>query len=426
MGFGNDFLWGAATAAAQIEGGWTDGGRTPSIWDMAPSQRIRNGETCHDGCDHYHRVEEDVALMKEIGLRSYRFSVSWSRILPREGVVNPEGVRFYVNLAKQLRENGIEPIVTLFHWDLPLWVQEKGGWLSEETPALFAAYTRVVVEALSDRVTYWIPMNEPQCFILIGHVLGIHAPFRRRVFSIRRMTEICLAAHAEAVRVIRRAAKTPPKIGIAMAAGAYLPRDESPREIEKARRQTFGRGLGQIGNRWWSDPIFRGDAVSLYGLFRIGTETAERFHCDMDFIGLNVYRPFGSRRGVPAERKTSMGWVINGQVLYYALRFFHERYGLPLLVTENGMADHDVVAPDGGVHDEKRIGFLREYLAQLERAVDEGIPVLGYQYWSLMDNFEWAEGYAPRFGLIHVDYATKRRTLKDSAYYYQQVIRDNQ
>lgn len=141
MGFGKDFLWGAATAAAQIEGGWTDGGRTPSIWDMAPSQRIRNGETCHDGCDHYHRVEEDVALMKEIGLRSYRFSVSWSRILPREGVVNPEGVQFYVNLVKQLRENGIEPIVTLFHWDLPLWVQEKGGWLSEETPALFAAYT---------------------------------------------------------------------------------------------------------------------------------------------------------------------------------------------------------------------------------------------------------------------------------------------
>lgn len=196
MGFGKDFLWGAATAAAQIEGGWTDGGRTPSIWDMAPSRRIRNGETCHDGFDHYHRVEEDVALMKEIGLRSYRFSVSWSRILPREGVVNPEGVRFYVNLVKQLRENG--------------------------------------------------------------------------------------------------------------------------------------------------------------------------------------------------------------------------------------MADHDIIAPDGGVHDEKRIGFLREYLAQLERAVDEGIPVLGYQYWSLMDNFEWAEGYAPRFGLIHVDYATKRRTLKDSAYYYQQVIRDNQ
>lgn len=429
--FPKDFLWGTATAAPQIEGGYLDDGRTPSIWDNAPKEKIKGGATCHEACDHYHHMKEDVALMKQIGVKSYRFSVSWSRVIPREGVINKKGLQFYIDLVDELRANDIEPMVTIFHWDTPMWVYEKGGWLSEKIIPLFADYTKVLVDALSNKVTYWMPMNEPQCFIMNGYMQGAHAPFKHRYLALSRLTKICLMAHCKSVETIRKYAKTQPKVGIAMAAGAFIPKSEKPEDIEEARRKTFYSGLGAMGNRWWSDPIFKGEPVTVYGVYHTRKKDMPKIQCKMDFVGVNVYQPFSDgswgnkpAQDIPDEKKTSMGWIIDGRVIYWTIRFFHERYGLPVMVTENGMADNDAVV-DGQVNDEKRIYFMKDYLKNVKRAVGEGIPVLGYQYWSFMDNFEWAEGYGPRFGLTHVDYKTQKRTLKNSAYFYKQIIESN-
>jgi len=429
--FPQDFFWGTASASAQIEGAWNVDGRTPSIWDTAPAGKIKNNDTCHDACDHYHRYKEDVALMKEMGMKSYRFSISWSRVIPEEGKVNPKGLQFYSDLVDELIANDIEPMVTIFHWDTPVWVYEKGGWLSESIIPLFAEYTKVVVEALSDRVKYWMPMNEPQCFIMNGYIQGAHAPFQHNYLAMSKLTRVCMLAHAESVKAVRKYAKQHVKLGIAMAAGAYIPKDDSPEALEEARRKTFYDGLGTMGNRWWGDPIFKGEPVTAYGVYRTKKKDMPKIQCELDFVGVNVYQPFqeGSWGNKPAQgdpdRLTSMGWIIDGRVLYYTIKFFYERYGLPVLVTENGMADNDTVGPDGKVHDEKRIRFIHEYLAGVKRAVSEGIPVLGYQYWSMLDNFEWAEGYEPRFGIVHVDYKTQKRTLKDSAYEYKKIIETN-
>lgn len=368
-----------------------------------------------------------------MGLKSYRFSISWSRVMPKEGVVNKKGLQFYSDLVDELIKAGIEPLVTIYHWDLPLWAQKKGGWLSKKIIPLFTEYTKVVVDALSDRVTYWIPMNEPQGFIMNGHMTGAHAPFKHRYLALSKLTRICLFVHAEAVKAVRKYAKKPPKVGIAMAAGAFVPKSESKADVDEARRKTFYNGLGTMSNRWWADPIFKVEPVIAYGIYRTRKKDMPKIKVKMDFVGVNVYQPFqdgswGNKPAdVPEDKKTSMGWVIDGRVLYWTIRFFYERYGLPIMVTENGMADNDVhnKVIDGKVHDDKRIGFMKEYLAGVKRAVNEDIPVLGYQYWSLMDNFEWAEGYEPRFGLIHVDYKTSQRTLKDSAYEYKKIIESN-
>lgn len=428
MAFSKDFLWGAATAAPQIEGGWNEDGRTPSIWDIAPSDKIKNGANCHTACDHYHRMKEDIALMKKIGLKSYRFSISWSRVIPSEGKVNPKGLQFYSDLVDELLKNNIEPMVTIYHWDMPLWVYEKGGWLSSNIIPLFAEYTKVVVDALSDRVTYWIPMNEPQCFIMNGHMVGAHAPFKHRYLSLPRLTRNCLYAHKQSVDTIRKYAKKPPKIGIAMAAACTVPENETPEAIEKARHATFEGLMGSMSNRWFADPIFKGKPVCVYGVYRTTKKDMPKMQCQMDFIGINVYAPMWTKqldKNTPPERRTSMNWIIDGRCLYWTARFFHERYGLPIMVTENGMAWNDIPQEDGTVADNKRIDFIREYIGELKKATDDGIPIIGYQYWSLMDNFEWAEGYEPRFGLVYVDYKTQQRTLKNSAFEYKKIIESN-
>ena len=241
-GFPNDFLWGASSSAAQIEGGWQEGGRTPSIWDIAPAKKVKQGESCHTACDHYHRWREDVALMQKMGLRSYRFSVSWSRIMPEEGKVNPTGIKFYSDLVDTLLAAGVEPLVTIYHWDMPLWVYKKGGWLSEAIIPLFQEYTRVIVEALSDRVKWWIPMNEPGCFIMNAYLQGVHAPFRRDYLALSKLTRICMLAHGEAVKTVRKYAKQPVKVGMAFSTGAYVPDAETPEKIEEARRLSMEDG----------------------------------------------------------------------------------------------------------------------------------------------------------------------------------------
>lgn len=431
--FPKDFLWGAATAAQQIEGGYLEGGRSPSIWDVAPEGKIKNGDTCHESCDHYHHYREDVAMMKEIGIRSYRFSVSWPRVVPGEGEINGEGLAFYSSLVDELAAAGIEPLVTLYHWDLPVWMQERGGWKSEEITEHFLFYAGAVVDALSDRVKYWITFNEPQCFLMNGYMQGEHAPFLRDYFCLSKIARNMMVTHGETVKLIRRAAKAEPSIGIAFSCGAYLPEDEQdPASVEEARHRSFYRGLGIMNNRFWMDPILLGKPAHAYGIYHSGKRDMERICQPLDFVGINVYEAFtyskwGGDKNIDRTnlKKTCLDWVIDGRAIYWAAKFIHERYGLPVMVTENGMANDDAVNERGEVDDQVRIDFMDEYLGNLKKAIADGVPVIGYQHWSLLDNFEWAEGYGPRFGLIYVDYHTQKRILKKSACHYREIIQSN-
>ena len=428
MAFPNDFLWGAASASAQVEGAWNEDGRTPSIWDMAPKGKIKRGETCHEACDHYHRYKEDVALMKKMGLKSYRFSISWSRVIPQKGKVNPKGLQFYVDLVNELKEAGIEPLVTLYHWDMPVWVYEEGGWEKEKIIGYYCEYVKVVVEALSDKVTWWMTFNEPQCFIMMGYIMGTHAPFKRKLMTFRGIIRNMLLAHGEGVKTIRKYAKTPAKIGIAMASSTYIPDDDTPEAIEKARYYSFDHTVGSGSNSLWMDPIALGKGAGI-AKKKLSKKDLEIINQPIDFVGVNVYQPNnymipGNKPPADAKR-TSLGWLVDGRCLYWTIRHYYERYHLPVMVTENGMSAPDAVCEDGAVHDTDRQEFLQDFLSNVKRAVAEGLPVLGYQHWSIMDNFEWCEGYEPRFGLIHVDYETQKRTIKDSGWAYAEIIRTN-
>ena len=429
MSFSKDFLWGAASASAQVEGAWDEDDKCPSIWDMA-GEHIKNGEDCHTACDHYHRYKEDVAIMKALGLKSYRFSVSMCRVMPEEGKINPKGLDFYKNLVLELRAAGIEPLCTLYHWDLPVWAQEKGGWKNEKIIDWYLAYVRAVVDALSDKVQYWITFNEPQMFIMAGYVGGNHAPFKHQVFSFRkRHMRHFLLAHGKAVKLIREIAKTPPKIGIAMAASTYIPDSETPEGIADAASKSFEGQVGSNANSVYMDPIALGTSAGLMK-GRLSESELKSISEPIDFVGVNVYQPSNgmiNKKGYNTDElpKTMMGWVIDGRCLYWTIRQYWERYHIPIMVTENGMANPDTAGADGRVHDSTRSEFLDSFISNMKRAVDEGIPVLGYQHWSIMDNFEWTEGYAPRFGLVYVDYETQKRTIKDSGYHYAEIIREN-
>lgn len=429
MPFPKEFLWGAASSSAQVEGAWDADGKTPSIWDVATSKQIKHGENCHIACDHYNRYKEDVAIMKELGLKSYRFSISWPRVVPKKDVINPKGLEFYRNLVEELRSAGIEPMVTLYHWDLPMWAYKEGGWKNSKIIEWFAFYTKPVVDALSDQVQYWITINEPQMFIGQGYITGIQAPFKKSIPSIFSLSKNVLLAHGRAVQVIRENAKTEPKIGVALAASAFIPKDESREALDWAYENTFSEKPAMFGNSWWADPMLLGKAPAM--LKRTLKEADLKQVCQkLDFVGVNVYQPFnydcGWAEGTPnwpGMPRTALGWPIAGDTLYWVVRFFHQRYSLPVMVTENGMANTDFAMLDGKVHDPQRIDFIHRFLSGLKRAVVENIPVLGYQYWSLTDNFEWAEGYDTRFGLVYVDYTTQKRTIKDSGYNYAEIIR---
>ncbi|HIT52507.1 MAG TPA: family 1 glycosylhydrolase [Candidatus Fimivicinus intestinavium] len=428
-GFSKDFLWGAATSAAQIEGGFDCGGRSPSIWDAAPKEKIKDGADCHTACDHFHRFREDVAIMKELGLKSYRFSVSWSRVVSADGVVNRRGLDFYSALVDELRKNNIEPLVTLYHWDLPLWQYEKGGWLNEAVIDDFQFYVKTVVEALSDRVTYWVTFNEPSCFLMNGYMQGVHAPFKRKYLALPKFTKIFMRANQKAVETIRRHAKITPKIGLSFAAGAFIPdHEEDTKSVEEAYRKSFHKTMGTMNNRWWMDPILLGKPVSAYGIYRTRERDMKNCKADLDFLAINNYEAFnysawGGDKGIDRSKlkTTAIDWVIDGRSIYWTLRFLYKRYRLPIMITENGMANDDRVQ-NGEVKDDIRAEFMDEYLFHVHKAICDGVPVLGYQHWSLLDNFEWAEGYGPRFGLVYVDYKTQSRIIKNSAYHYKKII----
>jgi beta-glucosidase len=440
--FSKEFLWGAATAAYQIEGAWNEDGKVPSIWDdfCDVPGKIADGSSGRVACDHYHRYEEDVALMKEIELQAYRLSISWPRIISGpDGAVNEKGLEFYDRLIDKLLENNIRPFVTLFHWDLPSWAYARGGWMSPEIPSWFEHYTREVVLRLSDRVQDWFTLNEPQCFIGLGLKRGLQAPgLKLPPGSFIPAAHYALLAHGRAVAAIREHAIRPPRIGAAPTGYGYYPVEPTPENIEAARAVTFAVPEASLWNfTWFTDPIFTGhypeDGLAYFGQYlppRAENDLAT-INQPLDFCGINLY----SGKQVDAEGKivardhgfpvTAFKWPVTPEVLYWTPRFFHERYHLPIYITENGLSSMDWVDMDGRVRDFGRIDFLRRYLTEFRRAASEGVPVAGYFLWSLMDNFEWAHGYEERFGLIHVDYASQKRTLKESAYWYREVIRSH-
>ncbi len=422
--FKPDFLWGAATAATQIEGAHLEDGKVPSIWDDLSFGRVRYNETCHTACDHYHHLEEDVVLLKQIGVNSYRFSVNWCRIVTDEkGAVNPEGIAFYNRLIDLLLEAGITPLITVYHWDLPMWAYDRGGWKNPACIDWFVEYATVLVKAFSDRVSFWFTMNEPQCFVALGYRDGIHAPFEKlplpQVYKIARHV---MLAHGKAVAAMRQAAKQPLKIGFASANSCACPADDTPEEIEAARQRTF-QGEDPFSIAFWSDPMVLGRRTAVQDF--LSDEDLAIICQPLDFYAYNTYSsaliPQQCYSGMP---KNTLFWTVYPECMYWSVRFYAQRYKLPMLVSENGLANMDYVTSDGKVHDHNRTDFLKTYLTSLKKAAAE-FDVLGYLYWSFMDNFEWAEGYDIRFGLVHVDYRTQKRTLKDSALYYREIIRSN-
>lgn len=431
-GFPKDFLWGVSTASAQIEGGYLEDGRTPSIWDITTEKQVKNGENTHNACDHYHHYKEDVQIMKKLGVKSYRFSISWSRIIPNEGEINQKGIDFYNSLIDELIKNDIQPIITLYHWDLPLWIEEKyHGWMNKKIIDLFNEYTKVVVQAFSDRVTYWLTFNEPQCFLMNGYVTKIHAPFKRVIFRFSRLLRHFMLANKTSVDTIRKYAKTKPMIGLSFGSGAYIPDDENdPKSVEEAKHKSFFKGMGSMNNRLYFDPIILGKGVSTYLIYHISNRFAKKVKTVFDFMAINNYEafnysPWGNGKIDKSKLKlNSLNWVIDGRTLYWTSKFLYERYHLPLLITENGMCDNDVLANDE-INDDKRIEFMDEYIHYVKKAVEDGVPIIGYHYWSLLDNFEWAEGYKPRFGLVYVDFKTYKRTIKKSGYHYSHIIKTN-
>lgn len=444
MTFPEGFLWGAATSAYQIEGAAREDGKGLSVCDticLRPGA-VKFGHTGDIACDHYHLFREDVALMKQIGLQAYRFSISWPRVLPGGiGTVNEKGLDFYDQLVDSLLEAGIQPCATLFHWDFPHALYCRGGWLNPESSDWFAEYTKVMAGRLGDRVKTWITLNEPQVFIGMGHMTGEIGPGEQLNFSeILLAVHHVLLSHGKSILALRSELEKGVNLCLSSAPRVFVPDEESLECVESARQkmQTIDGDTSTIfHNTWWHDPVFLGtypeDGLEQFREYlpNIKTGDMKTIHQPLDLFAFNNY---GAERvdvkgeivpPLPGCPRTHFGWTVEPSSLYYSSRFFFERYGKPILVTENGMAGIDWVSRDGKVHDPQRIDFLERYLGEYCRAAGDGVDIRGYYLWSLLDNFEWAQGYSQRFGIIHVDYKTRKRTLKDSALWYKKVIETN-
>lgn len=457
------FQWGSATAAYQIEGAVAEDGRTPSIWDTFSHTpgRIAHNDNGDVAVDHYHRFREDVALMAELGLTSYRFSVSWSRITPQVtadalGPVNAAGLAFYSDLIDALLAVGITPAVTLYHWDLPQALEDAGGWTARATAERFAEYAAVVATALGDRVPLFSTINEPWCAAFLGYAAGVHAPGRTEPAAALAAVHHLNLAHGLGAEAIRKAAPDA-RVAITLNLVWALPETESAADVDAARR------VDGLQNRIFLDPLLRGHypadvladtaGVSDWSFVRPGD--LEIIAAPIDALGVNYYSPAVVRHWTgeqPREAadghaataaspwvaaddvefpvldlpKTDMGWPIDPRGLTeLLLRLAAERPGLDLQVTENGAAFPDVVGTDGRIADVDRAAYIRSHLEAVHNAIAAGAPVSGYYVWSLLDNFEWAWGYRKRFGIVHVDYDTLQRTCKDSAKFYAEVIEEN-
>lgn len=420
--FPKDFLWGAASASYQIEGGAREGGRGESIWDAfshTPGKVLR-GDTGDVAADSYHRWREDVELAKRMGLGAYRFSIAWPRIAPNGNTDwNKAGFDYYDRIVDALLEAGIEPWATLYHWDLPQALQDRGGWQNGESARAFGAYAKQVAEHFKGRVTHWFTINEPQCFIGLGYGVGVHAPgLSLRTEDRRLCWKNALLGHTLAAQSLRDADPSN-LVGLASCGDVYYPASGSPEDIGAARRQMFApcEGFGGFTFHDLLDPLCLEDGPGR-----------------PDFIGLNIYNGRAVRMGADGPEavpyptggaRTANGWPVTPKSLEWGPRFIWERYRLPIYISENGLSCRDWVALDGKVHDPARIDFLHRYLLALSCAVAAGADVRGYFHWALTDNFEWAEGYSQRFGLAYVDYATGERIPKDSAQWYAGVAQSN-
>lgn len=439
--FPQGFLWGAATASYQIEGAWNEDGKGESIWDRFSHTpgKVVDGDTGDIACDHYHRWMDDIRLMREIGLKAYRFSTSWPRVLPvGRGKVNPLGLDFYDRLVDGLLAAGIQPFITLYHWDLPQALQELGGWGNRDVAYWFADYAALVGRRLGDRVKHWITHNEPWVVAVLGHWNGYHAPGLADPRLAIQVAHHLLLSHGEAVRALRDAGGANANVGITLNLSPVHPATKSEADQAAARRQD------SFLNRWFLDPLFKGayppDLLDLYGEFAPQVKPGDmaRIQASIDFLGVNYYTrsivkddpsaPLLRTASVQIEgaEYTEMGWEVYPPGLWELLTRLQRDYNPPALyVTENGCAFRDEVNEQGQVDDERREAYLREHFIQAHRAIQDGVKLHGYFVWSLMDNFEWAWGYTKRFGLAYVDYPTQRRILKRSGRWYSAVIAQN-
>ncbi|MEU6237009.1 GH1 family beta-glucosidase [Kitasatospora sp. NPDC047058] len=456
--FPADFVWGTATAAYQIEGAATEDGRTPSIWDTFSRTpgKVRNGDTGDVATDHYHRYPDDIALMAELGLPAYRFSLAWPRIRPGgSGPANKAGLDFYDRLVDELLAHGIAPVATLYHWDLPQELEDDGGWTDRATADRFAEYAALAAGRLGDRVATWTTLNEPWCSAFLGYGSGVHAPGRSDPAAALTAHHHLLLAHGLAVGALRAELPGTARVSLTLNLAAVRPLTDVPADREAARR------IDGLANRIFLDPVFHGrypadvlaDTAHVTDWSFVRDGDLAEISRPLDSLGINYYTPTvvaadepggrtlrqdghggGERSAWPADdgirflpaegERTAMGWPVDADGLYELLtRLRDELPGLPLLVTENGAAYDDYSDPAGAVHDPERIAYLHAHLTAVHRAIADGAPVRGYFLWSLLDNFEWAYGYGKRFGIVHVDFASQRRTPKDSARWYADVVR---
>lgn len=441
--FRKDFAWGVATAAAQIEGAIYQDDKSASIWDIMSEDEsfIAHSHKTLDADNSYNLIDEDIKLLKELGVNSYRFSISWPRIIKNGGGdINGKGLEFYSLLVDKLLEAKIEPFVTLYHWDLPYELYLKGGWLNRDIIKAFKRYVEVVANKLADRVKYFITLNEPQC-IIGGRLGGTIRDAHYTVKDLNIMIHNLLLCHGEAVKVLRRYKNV--KIGIAPCNDVRIPLTNSKEDINAAKQAYFDVFRGDAGGvSIFSDPVILGDYPKKYYEVNRKEDLPEIKNGDMelisqriDFYCQNIYQGVyvksngkGGYEIVPPKQNavfTCMNWVVCPEALYWGAIFLYERYHLPFYVTENGCAVTDVIAEDKKIHDGPRCEFLKQYIAELEKASEEGVDVRGYFCWSLLDNFEWYEGYRKRFGLVYVDYETFARYPKDSFETYKNIIKAN-
>ncbi|MEW5940792.1 MAG: GH1 family beta-glucosidase [Chloroflexota bacterium] len=436
--FPSDFIWGAATASYQIEGAWNEDGKGESIWDRFSHTpgKIQDGDTGDVACDHYHRWESDLQLVKELGLGAYRFSIAWPRVLPNgRGRVSEVGLDFYNRIVDRLLEYNIEPYVTLYHWDLPQAIQDLDGWPARLSAEAFVEYADVVTRSLGDRVKNWVTLNEPWVSAFVGYREGRHAPGRTDVGEALAAAHYLLLAHGLAVPVIRRNSPRS-NVGIVLNLTPQVPASPSAADRDAAN------WIDGYINRFFLDPLVgRGypqDIVDGFGneMAFIQPGDMQAIAIPIDFVGVNYYTRNIVRAHEVSEAEnaprtifrgneiTEMDWEVYPEGLYKILGRLYFDYDFPAIyITENGAAFKDTVNADGEVDDPARLSCLRRHLEQVHRAIEAGIPVKGYFAWSLMDNFEWAFGYSKRFGLIHVDYETQKRTFKSSAKWYRESAR---
>ncbi len=454
--FREDFVWGVASSAYQVEGTDENDGRGKNVWDaFVEDGRTFEHQDARVSCDHMHHYREDYALMRNLGIRAYRFSVNWSRILPEgTGRVNEKAIAMYRDMILCMKENGITPYLTLFHWEFPQALFERGGWLNPDVVDWFGEYAKVVAEHFSDICDHFITINEPQCVVGLGHLNGGHAPGVK--YTIKETFQVAhhlLMAHGQAVINLRKYAlplpgeqtPRPVQVGYAPTGGVAYPYTDSAADIAAAKKVYFGF-YNPMDNwtwnvSWFSDPVFLGhnpkEGLEKFAEYlpEIKSEDMELIHQPLDFMGQNIYNGYYVRAGADGEPefvtrepgfpRTASDWPVTPRAFYYGIQFLTERYPLPLYITENGMSCHDNPGADGRVHDADRVTFLDSYIGAMQKACDEGADVRGYFLWTFLDNFEWSDGYRQRFGIVYVDFTNQRRIVKDSAYWYQKVIETN-